>query len=259
MKQPFTFNGVASYADASFGHLAVFSLPIALLISTLMLHFMEIAVLPPLVGAIAKLPVGASLRSGKLIWPSEAEPLLSESPFLSLAVNPDASRAVGQHADFQIQLQQDQVQLRAIMGEYSWAYSKNWIVGLTRAEVEPWWGARQHLMKGCVFLGTFLFLQLSWITLATGATFFVWLLALILNRPVTLAGSWKLSYAALFTGAILMGGAVWCYANLRLSLTGLGVMLPLHLLVWFLVLCGGIWALPKVGKNKSQHKNPFKK
>lgn len=254
---PFTFRGVASYAHAPFWCLALISLPLALVISSVALHWVNRAIVPPISHAIEQLPTRANLKAGILTWPEDATPILSEGPFLSLAVNPSDARPLGQNADFQLDFRRDRVLLRTILGELNVSYEKSWTVGLARAEVEPWWGAWEPLMQGGIFFGMFLFLQLSWFGLATGATLGVRMLALLLHRHVTLAGSWKLSYAACFCGAMLMGLAILLYTYLQLSLTGLMILMPAHLVVGVVYLIGATIVLPSTSRVRLRAPNLF--
>ena len=254
---PFTFRGVASYAHAPLWCLALISLPLALVISSVGLHWVNRAIVPPIRHAIEQLPTRANLKAGILTWPEDATPILSEGPFLSLAVNPSDARPLGQNGDFQLDFRRDRVLLRTILGELNLSYENRWTLGLARAEVEPWWGAWQPLMQGGIFFGMCLFLQLSWFGLATGGTLGVRVLALLLHRNVTVAGSWKLSYAACFCGAMLMGLAILLYTYLQLSLTGLMILMPVHLVVGVVYLIGATIVLPSVSRVGPRAPNPF--
>ncbi len=254
---PFTFRGVASFAHAPFWGLAAISLSLALLLSGLALHWVNRAIIPPIRQAVEGLPTQAQLKAGILTWPEAAGPLLCEGPFLSLAVNPSDSRLMGQSADFQLDFRRDRFLLRTVLGEWSYSYDDRWALSLARAEVEPWWGAWQPFIQGGVFIGTFLFLQLSWLGLSIGASFFVRGSGVMLRRNIAWLGSWQLSYAALFPGAMLMGLAIILYTTLQLSLTGLMILMPTHLIVGLLYLIGGTVVLPPRAREVSRIPNPF--
>src|SRR2546429_7680107 len=180
--QPITFGGVAAFSRASFGRLFLVQFIVALLVAASVLCFLMSAWLPMIQKAIARLPEKGAIRNGQLEWNSPSPSWLTEGTFLSIIVDAAGGSRFGQSADVQLELERNGFKICSLFGCVAVPYPKNWTIALSRAEVEPWWGAwRPFLLIGAV-AGVVICLLAGWLGLAAVYSLPLRLIAFCLER-----------------------------------------------------------------------------
>jgi hypothetical protein len=252
-----TFNCIAGFSKHSFRGLLLVQLAVACVSVVILFWFLSHAWLPVLDQSISRMPATGQIRYGRLDWTAEAPVRLGESPFLSLIVDPKGSRELGQIADVQLELRERVLRVYSLLGFVDFPYVPQWQVALSQAEARAWYGAwRPFIIMGiAVFTVTLLFFV--WFLVATLYALPLWLVAFFTDREITVAGCWKLAAAALLPGALWLGAAVMLYGLRRLSLTGLLVATPFHLLLGWLYLGVALRRLSRAKEATPLSENPF--
>jgi len=257
--QPFTFGGVAAFANASWSRLLLFELLVGAIVSASVVWFVAHNYSPVIIQAIQKLPDEALLKNSKLQGvPSQ---LLAETKFLSIAVDLDESGQIGQTAEFQIELHESDFKicslLRSLLGCFVCDYPEGQNILLTRSKLEPWWGAWQPVILVATGAVVLFFLFLFWAILAAFYTAPVKMAAYFADRKLSWAASWRLSSAALMPGALLMALAVALYGLQLFDLIALGFFWGAHLLVGWIYLLISPWRVSRTAAVELQKTNPF--
>ena len=250
--QPLTFGGVARYAHDWLGRLLATLLLIAALAAGVVVFVANRAWAPVIEAAIEKLPPTAEIRAGRLTAPAPL--LLAESPFLSIRLNPEDAASPSSPSDLQIELARNDLRFRSIFGAAVIPYQPHWTLGLSRAELEPWWGAWKPAALAWLWVGTALYLLVSWTFLALIYFIPARIAAFYADKNLTLFGAWKLCMAALMPGAILLSIALLLYGAAQIRLLELLGAFVLHFAIGLLFVIGGLMRLPGVGQNVQ---NPF--
>ncbi len=229
--QPLTFGGVAAFAGAPAGRLLLVAAIVALWVSGTVFRFALTVGSPTISAAIARLPGQGAVDSGQLVWSSGQAISLTENAFVSVSVTPAGVPPVAQTADFQFEFRATSLYVSSLLGYTDFPYPRGYVFALNRTELDPLWGAwRPHLLAA-VAGTTFAGLLVLWAALATLLAVPLRAYALLLDRQPSLGGCWKLAFAALLPGALIMGGAVLAYSLRRLSLGELMLVNGLQLLV----------------------------
>ncbi len=256
--QPLTFGGVASFASARPRRLLAVELAVATLVAASVVWCLSVTWFADVRLALTHLPERAAIRAGSLEWPDNEPVRLVGSAFLSILVDPDNQSDVNLTSDVQIELGRSHWKIRLLPGFMPLRYPPAWSVPLSRAAVEPWWGAWQWVILVGVAVGVVLGLLVLWATLALVYLAPVRLAVCFLERDATQAGCWRLASAALLPGAVLMAAALVTYGMQRLPLVGLLLALILHLAVGWVYLLVAPFKLPKKNATITAEKsNPF--
>lgn len=250
--QPLTFGGVARYAHDWLGRLLATLLFFAAFAAGVVVFVANRAWTPVIEAAIEKLPPTAEIRAGRLTAPAPL--LLAESPFLSVRLNPENAPSPSSPADLQIELARNDLRLRSIFGAAAIPYQPQWTIGLSANEREPWWGAWKPAALAWLWIGTALYLLISWFFLALIYFIPARIAAFYADKNVTLFGAWKLSMAALMPGAILLSIALLLYGLAQIRLLELLGAFVLHFAIGLIFVTGGAMRLPSVIHNVQ---NPF--
>ncbi|MBI3417363.1 MAG: hypothetical protein HY043_18885 [Verrucomicrobia bacterium] len=252
-----TFGFIASFATAGVRRLGLAQATVAVAAGLVVVQTIRHSWLPAWETVIQQLPAGGELRNGRLDWPANSPARLAESPFVTVDVDVDQTGSFTHLADFGIELGAQSVKIYSFLGSLKLPYPENEPLALSRASVEPWWGARKPFVLLGIGAGVTLGVMASWIVLTIPGAFAVRLIAFYLDRAVTICGAWKLAAAALLPGAVVMTAAIALYGLQRLSLFGLLLALPLHLVLgWIYLLASPMW-LPKLSEQIGTGKNPF--
>jgi hypothetical protein len=137
------------------------------------------------------------------------------------------------------------------------AYPTDRVIALERAELEPWWGAREPFFIFFAAAGLGVYLMISWALLAVIYSVPVWLVGFFANRAVDWRGSWRLAGAALMPGAVLVAVAIVLYGLHVFDLVKFGFAFAMHLVVgWIYVLVSPLF-LARNPEVPAAEKNPF--
>jgi hypothetical protein len=255
--QPFTFGGVASFAGARWGRLLAAELVAAMLVSVSVVWFLHRCYCPVILRAIQQMPETAGVANGAL----QGVPgtLIAESKFLAIAATPQASREIGQDADLQIQLRQNDLCAGSIFWPdwgLDFSYGPGTAINLARSNLEPWWSAWQPVLLTGSGVASVLLLLLTWAVLAAiymaPAKFIAW----FADRHLSWGGAWRLASAALLPGAMVAMGAIILYGGSVIDLVGLSFFGAVHVIIGWIYLVGGSCKVTRLFPAHS-NRNPF--
>jgi len=238
--QPFTFGGVAAFADARLTRLLAAELAAAILLAVAAVWFLHRAYCPVILQFIQTMPDSARVDGG--ILKGVPQTLMAESQFLAMVAKPQSGEDIGQDADLQIQLRQSDVCAGSVFWPdwgWDWQYGPGASLNLARSNLEPWWSAWQPVLLAGAGVAVVLGLLLVWAVLATiymvPAKFMAW----VADRFLPWGGAWRLSSAALLPGALVMAGAMVLYGWSVIDLVGLSFFAAVHLMIGWVYLVGG--------------------
>jgi hypothetical protein len=255
--QPITPRGVAAFAGASWRRLAVVELMVAVLAAGTVLWFLHAAWVPAMKAAIQALPESGEVRAGYLNWPTESPRALAGNRFLSFAVDLDHEGHARGPSHVQVEFGRAQVKFFSLFGFVEHRYGTGRTFPFNRPELEPWWGAWSPAVLAAVTVTMILALFFTWSVLATFYFLPLWLVGFFINRDLTVAGSWKLSSAALMPGALLLSAAIFFYGLGMLDLTRLLVAAVLHLALGWVYLFWSVVKVPWHPAVLASRGNPF--
>ena len=250
---------MASFATAGWGKLLLAGFAAAAVFGVSLIWFIHHDYSPVILEAIQKMPESAHVMKGKL--QGVPNTLISETKWLAIAVTPETATEIGQGADVQFQLRQTDFCVNSIFRPdwgLAFDYDPGASLNLGRSALEPWWGAwRPVLLAGSGLVAVILIL-ISWIVLAAvymaPAKFLTWWA----DRQLTWRGAWKLCFAAMAPGALVMAFAVFLYGWRAIDLVQLSFFWIAHLVMGWVYAGGGILASPKLFPAAAT-RNPFAK
>lgn len=244
--QPFTFGGVAAFARSGPARLFVAQLAAAILAGCSAVYFLHRDWSPVVIQAIQGMPETARIVDGRLLGMHEA--VIAETKFFAIAVTPDASDQIGQSADVQVQFRPSNFRVGSVFRpDWGWEadYGREFSLMLSRAALEPWWGAWQPVILACIGVSVLLLLFGIWALLASIYTLPAKLITWFTDRDLSWRGAWRLGSAALLPGALLMALAIMLYAWQALDLIELGSLCVAHLLMGWVYVVGAAWVCPR--------------
>ncbi len=255
--QPITPTGIAAFANAPLRRLLTVQAVIGLFLMAAFITYFARTWVPVISEVTQLLPETSIIRDGQLHWPPDTPPILVENSFFSLAVARQQARPAGQTADFKIELSRDELKMTSLLGYWSFTYPRWAEIPLTRAELEPKWGAwLPALLAGISGLITF-GIWLSWCGLAAVYSWPLRVMVYFRDRQTSRLGCWKLSSAALLPGALLMGMATLLYALEQIPLVGVIVAFGIHLVMGPVYAFLSAFALPLLPEAATLKGNPF--
>lgn len=247
MPLPSSFGGVAALARRPARWLVVWQLSTATLITAVILWSVEMTWWRALRRAADQLPDRAEITGGTLRWTEPRPRILYQDPFVSWVIDPGGRREAGLASDITISLESHQLSVRSLLGRTTFAYPTDHRLEFGRLAVSGWLDAWEAPIRGGLAVVVFGGLLVLWNGLALVHGLVAWLAGRLLNREL---GGWsavRLAGAALLPGAVLMSAAIAFYANHQLSLVGLLIVIPGHLVVGWVFTAGGVLRVPAAG------------
>lgn len=229
--QPFTFGGVARFARAGWGRLIAVASVLALICGGSIAFFLANSWVPVVTESIHHLPAQAAIRDGYLDWPGAVPGKLGGNSFLAVLVNPAGELVPIESTDLQLELHATKWVVRSLLGYTPIPYPRNWIISLSKGEVEPLWGAWKPAILAGVAVAAGAGVMLGWLVLALILLPVPLLIGLYSDRAVTASGAWKLACASLFPGALVMCFGIVLYGLREISPLLLAVIATVHLLL----------------------------
>ena len=225
----------------------------ALMVSATVVWFVQQAWVPVIDKTIKQMPPTGEIRGGRLDWPSGTV-LQQEGPFMRIAVRPEGFTNVVESADLVLAFDASRLQVGSSLGLglLTLPYPTGWILSFNKTELEPWWGARSHMVLAGLGLLVVLTLLFAWSALGLLYTFPAKVFSV--NR-VDWAGAWKIAVAAQLPGALVMSIGIVFYGLKQLDLVALLVVWGVHLMLpWVYLMFSPILAPkpPKPQKAKSK-------
>ncbi len=258
--QPFTFSGVAAFAQARGGLLTAWQVGVALIAAVIIAAFFELAWVPVLERTIASLPPTGAIHNGELVWTQRPRVRITGSTFLGLDIDPEDLMETGEGADVQLEVRRSELRIRSLFGYVKIPYVKGYRIALNRSELEPWWGAWHPAvlaaMGGTVVAG----LWVVWTILGFVYAWPVRLIAFYADRKLSWPGAGRIGAACLLPGALFLSLAIAAYTLHRMNLVQLMAAALLHIMIGWIYLLFAPFSLPQAGldpKTKPQSPNPF--
>lgn len=245
------------FARASLARLWLIQLFVALIAATVIVRVLSSCWFPVIASAINHLPEQGAILAGQLNWPADSPQSLAETRFLAITVDLDHTGQVRSPSQIQAEFGKTNLRVYSVFGCAEIPYWKGYRVSFNIQELKPWWGAWEPPILAAGTLSIIAGLFLSWALLATLYSLPAWLMALYLNRELTIPGSWRLAGAALMPGALFLSAAIAFYGLGRLDLVQLAAAFAFHLLLGWVYLVLGVVAAPKLEADQSLKKNPF--
>jgi hypothetical protein len=255
--QPLTFGGVAAFAGARLGRLLAAELVAAIMLAASVVWFLHRAYCPVILHAIQNMPETARVADGTL----QGVPgtLIAESRFLAIAATPQTGREIGQDADLQIQLRQNDLCAGSIFWPdwgLDFSYGRGTALNLARSNLEPWWSAWEPVLLIGTGAAAVLCVLVFWAVLAAiymaPAKFIAW----FADRYLPWGGAWRLASAALLPGALVVMGAVILYGWSVIDLVGLSFFGTVHVIIGWIYLVGGSCKVTRLFP-ADLNRNPF--
>jgi hypothetical protein len=255
--QPLTFGGVAAFAQARVGRLLAAEFVVAIMIAVCIMWFLHRNYCPIILQAIQKMPETARVAQGKL--QGVPDTVIAESKFLAIAAMPQSGSQIGQDADLQIELRQNDLCTGSIFSPdwgLDFPYESGTVLSLGRSNLEPWWSAWQPVLLAATGAAVILLLVLGWTVLGSiymiAAKFIAW----FADRYLTWGGAWRLATAALLPGGILLTGAMILYGWSVIDLVGLSFFFAIHFILGWVYLVGGSLKVTRLFP-ANLNRNPF--
>lgn len=255
--QPVTFRGVAAFAQASLGRLALAQGLTALLVAAAVCTFLATTWFPTIHSSFASLPDEGTLQNGRLTLTQPAQPVLAENRFLALIVNPEAVPLPASPADLRVEWAADRIILQAGRGRLEQPYPPGRTLPFNQPELQAAWEAWLPMFFALAALGTVAFLFANWILLATLYCPVPWLIAFFKDRDLGPIGAWKLAAASLLPGALLTTAGLVLYSTATLDLPQLTLLWILHLPLAWVYLAAAPLRLPRLDPASPRRRNPF--
>jgi len=255
--QPFTFGGVAAFAQNGAGRLLLMELAVALVAAISTVAFLQHACAPVVLQAIQEMPESAKIDHGHLV--GIATTVIAENKLLAIAITPETSGDIGQSADVQVQLRLSNFRVGSVFlpdWGLEFDYGPDWMLDLSRSNLEPWWGAWRPVLLTAAGVSVMAALFVIWALLALIYTLPLLGFAWFADRAVGWAGAWRLASAALMPGALLMSLGICLYAAEAIDLIGLFSFFVAHFIIGWVYAGGGALACPRLGSDPIRH-NPF--
>ena len=243
--QPFTIGGVGQFAVASRWRLLGVQCLFALAVAGTAVWFVNRAWMPVIDAAIDQMPQTGGIVNGHLAWPRNATLHVegpAGEPFMRIDVQPSGLTNVVETVDLVMAFKSDRVLLGSSLGLglLVLPYPPGVDIPFNKSELEPWWGARSHMVLATLGLLIALGLLLSWAML--GWLYMVPVKIFSINR-VTWRGAWQLASAAHMPGALVMCAGMLFYGLKQLELIGLVFVWAIHLVLpWFYLFFSPIFA-----------------
>jgi hypothetical protein len=260
---PITPRGVAAFAGASLGRLLLVQLFFALIAATAFGWFLRTAWVPSIREAISQSPSGAQIQGGVLEWPGDSPAILAEGHFLAFSVDLEHSGERISTSHLQVEFGKRDWQVSSLLGVLdvpalvNTSYPATNVIALDRAELEPWWGAREPFFVFLAAAGLVIYLMISWALLATIYSLPAWLVGFFANRAVDWRGSWRLAGAALMPGALMASVVIVLYGLRAFDLVKFGFAFGLHVVVGWIYIFVSPLFLPRNPEVPVAEKNPF--
>jgi hypothetical protein len=252
-----TPKGIAAFAGSTLGRVLVVQFVFAMLAAAMLVWFLSRDWYPVITQALKQMPENGELRSGRLVWNGDSPVSLAENRFLAIAVDLNHEGQARSPAHVAVELGQRDLKIYSLLGYVAWRYPPNWWIGLNRTDAIPWWGAWVPPILGIVAAMVIVSLLLSWAILASLYSAPVWLAGFFTNRDLSLAGSWRLSGAALMPGCVLLTAAIFVYGLGFLDLVRLGGAVAVHFVVGWVYVWLSIRKLPLHPEAAATKGNPF--
>jgi hypothetical protein len=245
---------VARYAHAPLWKLLATCVIFAGMAALTVIFLLEKRWAPVITEAVSNLRTNSAISGGDLVWPRGEGRLLGANEFLSIEVLPSGDTGVGKATDLSIILRPRGILFSSLAGYTFVPYPSNANANLSSEFLVPAWGAWQPALLALAGAAVGFALLLSWALLSLLYAIIPLSLGSFLGREISWRSAWKLSYAALMPGALLISFGLFLSAAGQISLLFLILLGAAHWVVGWIYLLLAPFFLPK---RERTERNPF--
>jgi hypothetical protein len=256
--QPLTPPGVAAFAIASTGRLALVVLIFAAVAGISVTIFLQSAWFPTIDEATRSLPEVGYIRGGQLAWAGDSPTLLAEDHWLAVTVNLHHQVNFRTSAELQIEFSAESVRFLSYAGYLDIPYPKGWIIVFNQPELGAWWNAWKPFLAAGAGLLTAGGLLIFWALLATLYAIPAGAICRFVEHGIPYSAVWKLCCAAQLPGSLLLSFTLLLYSLRAIELLQWLFVAGAHLVVSWLYILLATFFLPAKSARPKRKPNPFK-
>ncbi|HYG22769.1 MAG TPA: hypothetical protein VEH04_08310 [Verrucomicrobiae bacterium] len=217
---------------------------VALMAAWAVVWFVNSAWCPIVSRAIDRLPETGQIRGGILHSPETEPRFLAESRMLAFSLDLLHTGLARVPAHVQVEFGRRDVHFRSLLGTAFLHYRNDYTIEFNRTALEPWWGAWRPPLLWILFGSVLFGLIATWWMLALAYSIPLWIAALLRDRRMGWASSWKLASASFIPGALMMIVGIFAYGFGVISLVEFLVLQVIHWIVGWAYCIGGLLARP---------------
>lgn len=229
--QPLTLGGLAAFARSSHARLLVVGMLVALIGSGSLLFVFERLIVPRIEEVLPRMPPGAALEGGKLVWPDREIVVLTRGPTFSVVVDPAATFALGAMAEFHLHLLPDHFRVYSLFGHLAIHYPGR-PIGLEARQSHPHWQAWGVVWRVGLAAGFVAYLWICWVGMSALALPWLYLAGIWRGAGPGIWGCLKLGVAAAFPGSLLLSGGLIMHGRGQCPMSTLAILALAHFLVF---------------------------
>ena len=266
--QPFSFRGIARFAEASLWRLLGIQFLFSFIVAAVFVWFVNHAWIPVIDESIEKMPKKGDISLGSLNWPTGSSVHVQGpegEPFMRLDIEPSGITNVIESVDLVLAFESKRLFLGSSLGFGLLVvpYPLNIEIPFNKTELKPWWGARSHLILLCFGLLVSVVLILSWSFLGF---LYMFPVKIFSGNRLSFRSAWQLASAAHMPAAMLMSLGILMYGIKQIELVSFAFLWLLHLIFPWVYLIFSPFFVPKhnfredykIKKNAKSYKtNPF--
>ncbi|MCC6234082.1 MAG: hypothetical protein IT580_15670 [Verrucomicrobiales bacterium] len=249
---PTTFHGIARVALRGGWRLGAWLMAFALLISALLTWSLHVTWGTSIAWASVELPDAGRIERGIMRDIPATPKTLSASRFLAIILDPEGRRNSGVDSDVLVSVEDQGLAVQSVLGWMWLPYPPSLNMPLDRLGTQGWVAAWTGPALLVIGLALVVSLLMSWMGLAALYAPFVLFAGRLLKRQISLGLAWRLALIALLPAGLLLGAAVFLYANHQLRVVGLMLAWPTHLVLGWTFCAGALFRLPA-----ATPQNPF--
>ena len=256
-----TIGGVARLAVGSSWRLFRVQLMYAFFVAGVFVWFVNRAWVPVIDESIKKMPQNGEIYHGNLNWPASSSMHVegpAGEPFMRLDVQPSGITNVVESVDLVLAFDSKRLLIGSSLGLglLPVPYPSAIIIPFNKADLEPWWGARSHLILLLIGFLVVILLIATWSFLSLIYMFPVKIFSV--NR-LSWRSAWQLASAAQMPGALLMILGILMYGLKQIELVGLVFVWVIHLIApWFYLFFSPFFASKSIANNDREFNSKAK-
>jgi hypothetical protein len=256
--QPFTPPGVAQFAVATAGRLALVLLIFATLAGISVTTFLKSAWFPTIGEATRNLPEVGYIRGGQLAWAGHSPALLARSHWLALSVDLHHEQNFRGAPELQVEFSARSVRFLSYAGYLDVPYPTGWIIVFNQPELGAWWNAWEPFLAAGAGLLTAVGLLVFWPVLAAIYAIPAGAVCRFVEHGIPYGAVWKICCAAQLPGSLLMSFTLLLYSLRAIDLIHWLFVAGAHLVVSWLYIFLATFFLPAKAARTKRKPNPFK-
>lgn len=256
---PLTPPGVAAFAAASWGRLALVQLIFAGLAGVSVTIFLASAWFPTISEATGNLPEVGYIRNGRLAWTGDSPTLLASSPWLAVTVDLQHDQAYRLPCDLQVEFSAESARFLSLAGYVDIPYPTRGIVVFNEPELGAWWNAWEPFLAAGAGLLTAVGLMCVWMVLAAIYAIPMSMVCRFVEHGTAYGAVLKVCCAAQMPGCLLMSFTLLLYSLRAIDLVQWLFVGATHFVLSWLYIFLAPFFLPGKAAGARRRPNPFNK